>query len=125
MTFIDEFLTEEFCRDHHLFVYRYNENSKQYEISSVDFPQVKNQLLFSLTNSGQPVIQVQDANHSNRGELYLIHQTQSLGLEIEYAQATLENVYYFWKRPVIIETTIDHNKKLLIFDGTHHKMASI
>ena len=63
LTFIDEFLTLDFCRDHRLFSFGYNGQSGYYEIESREFEQVKQQLLFSLTNMGRPLIYVRDGNY--------------------------------------------------------------
>ena len=73
LTFIDEFLTLDFCRRHKMFRFGYNENTDFYEIESREFPKVKQQLLFSLTNRGRPIISVTEGNYKNRGELYLVH----------------------------------------------------
>ncbi|MGE3181771.1 MAG: SpoVR family protein, partial [Phycisphaerae bacterium] len=71
VTFIDEFLTEEFCDRHKLFQYRKDPQTGKMVQVSRDFPKVKQQLLFMLTNHGQPYIYVVDGNYNNRGELYL------------------------------------------------------
>ena len=72
LTFIDTFLTLDFCRKHKLFRFGYNQQTDYYEIESREFPKVEQQLLYSLTNMGRPRITVSDANHKNRGELFLV-----------------------------------------------------
>ncbi|MGH7890222.1 MAG: SpoVR family protein, partial [Thermodesulfobacteriota bacterium] len=72
ITFIDEFLTEEFCREHGLFTYNFNRSTGMYEIESRDFKKIKEKLLFLLTNCGRPIIEIMDGNYMNRGELYLV-----------------------------------------------------
>ena len=74
MTFIDTFLTPEFCRRYQLFSYKHNDQNETYEIESREFKKIKERLLFSLTNFGQPIIRVKDGNYRNRGELYLQHE---------------------------------------------------
>ncbi|MGD9488617.1 MAG: SpoVR family protein [Calditrichaceae bacterium] len=126
VNFIDTFLTEEFCNDHKLFTYEYNERTKRQEISSRNFKKIKEMLLFSLTNAGQPIIEVDDANYNNRTELLLNHVTDSIGLDVDYAQRTLENIQYIWKRPVLIRSkSEDDNEYLLLFDGKEHKTERI
>jgi spore cortex formation protein SpoVR/YcgB (stage V sporulation) len=49
----DEFLTLEFCREYKLFQFGYNPSSDAYEIESREFPKIKQQLLFNLTNIGR------------------------------------------------------------------------
>ncbi len=121
VTFIDEFLTPEFCERHRLFAYRYDEDLGQYVIESRQFKKIKERLLFSLTNLGRPAIYVMDGNYENRGELYLWHQYAGVDLDIPYARATLQNVYKLWTRPVYLETIIDDRRVLLCYDGNEHR----
>jgi stage V sporulation protein R len=119
--FIDEFLTPEFAHQHQLFSFRYNPHGNHYEIESREFEDIKRQLLFQLTNFGDPIIEVTDANYQNRGELYLIHHWEEIDLRLDYAQATLENLQALWGRPVHIETTLtDKGQALLSYDGKQH-----
>jgi len=120
VTFIDTFLTPEFCEQHKLFTYRYNEGTGWYEIASREFQQIKEKLLFSLTNFGQPFIYVTDGNFRNRGELYLTHRHEGIDLKLNYARATLENIYTLWQRPVHLETVVEGLGQLLTFDGREH-----
>jgi len=115
--FIDEFLTEEFARQHRLFTFDYNEDTDQYEISGREFAEIKRRLLFQLTNFGQPIIDVVDGNFENRGELYLLHRYEGIPLDIPYAQGTLRNLYKLWGRPVHIETRDDDGHKTLFSFG--------
>jgi len=121
VTFIDEFLTPEFVQRHGLFTYDYDPASKQYVISARDCAAVKERLLFSLTNFGQPVIEVADANHLNRGELVLVHRYEGVPLKVDLALETLENVHALWKRPVHLETWLDDEPVVLSYDGTEHR----
>src|SRR5207253_41949 len=56
VTFIDEFVTTEFCRDEMLYVFGYNKRTGMWEITDREFRAVKEKLLFQLTNFGQPFI---------------------------------------------------------------------
>jgi stage V sporulation protein R len=105
--FIETFLTEDFARRHKLFTFDYNERREQYEIASRDFEAVKQKLLFQLTNFGQPLIEVVDANYGNRSELYLMHRHDGVELDAPYAQDTLRNLFQIWTRPVHLETIRD------------------
>jgi stage V sporulation protein R len=125
LTFIDEFLTLDFCRRFKLFQFGYNPGTDAYEIESREFPKIKQQLLFSLTNMGRPIILVRDGNYKNRGELFLSHSHNGVDLKISYAHDTLENLYRLWARPVHIETTIDNEKTILSFDGAEHSTESL
>lgn len=122
ITFLDEFLTAEFCREYKLFAFSYNPLSNRYEISDRDFDVVKKKLLLSLTNFGQPLISILDANFSNRGELKLLHAHEGVDLDLDYAKETLKNLYKIWKRPVLVETKVNDNIKIHRYDGEEYKI---
>jgi stage V sporulation protein R len=123
LTFIDEYLTLDFCRRYKLFSFGYNEDSGYYEIESRKFEQVKQRLLFNLTNMGRPIIYVRDGNYKNRGELFLEHRYSGVELQANYAEDTLTNLYKLWKRPVHIETVLDETQIVYSFDG-HEQSTS-
>lgn len=125
MTFIDDFLTEDFCREQKLFTYGMNERTGNYEIESRNFAAVKEKLLFSLTNMGHPYITVVDANFENRSELYLKHRFDGIELRVDYAKATLESLYLVWTRPVHVQTVVGENVTLLSFDGNAHRERTL
>ena len=121
VTFIDEFLTQEFCEEHKLFTYEHNRQTGEYVIDSREFQAIKDKLLFSLTHMGQPAICITDANFKNRGELYLEHDFAGIPLEHAQARDTLENLCKIWGRPVHIETWFDKRRKLLSYNGSKHE----
>ncbi len=122
LTFIDEFLTLDFCRQYKLFSFGYNPASDAYEIESREFPKIKQQLLFNLTNVGRPLIAVRDGNYKNRGELFLEHQFNGVELKISWARDTLVNLHALWTRPVYIETVLEGTTTLISYDGSEHKL---
>lgn len=122
VTFIDAYLTPEFCYKHKLFSFAYNEGNDTYEIASRQFGEIKQQLLTSLANHGRPFIYVTDGNYKNRGELYLKHKFQGAELKHDYARDTLANLQRIWGRPVHIETIVDEKSAVISFDGTNHEM---
>ncbi len=118
VTFIDTFLTPDFCRRHKMFSFKHNDQNETYEIESREFKTIKDRLLFGLTNFGQPIIRVKEGNYRNRSELYLQHEHFGLDLKLDHAQDTLRHLHRLWTRPVHIETNIDGRSTLLSFDGT-------
>jgi len=115
--FIDEFLTEDFAREHKLFTFDYNEDEGQYEIASREFQAIKRRLLFQLTNFGQPIVEVVDGNYENRGELYLLHRHEGIDLDVPFAEDTLRNLYTLWGRPVHVETQVEDEGRVLFSHG--------
>ncbi len=119
-SFIDKYLTEEFCDEHKLFKYNYNQQTGQWVVSDRSFESVKEQLLTNLANFGIPYIVVEDGNYKNRGELYLKHHHEG-DLRTDYCFDTLGAIYYIWKRPVHLETMIDGRKKLYSYTSPDDK----
>ena len=124
VTFIDEFLTPEFCHEHRLFVYKYDEDSDQYRITDREFARIKESLLFQLTNFGQPWIYVKDGNFLNRGEMLLWHRYEGVPLRLDYAHEVLENLQMTWKRPVHLETVDGDRPIVLSYDGAEHHVEA-
>lgn len=125
VTFIDTFLTPEFCAEHNMFSFAYNDSSENYEIASREFVEIKQQLLDNLTNHGRPSISVVDGNYRNRGELYLKHTYRGMPLKQDYAEATLKNLQSLWSRPAHIETVVDDERMIFSFDGNEFSTAGI
>jgi stage V sporulation protein R len=117
VTFIDTYLTEDFCREQKFFAYDYNPKTGLYQISNREFRKIKTKLLYQLTNFGLPFIFVEDGNYRNRGELLLRHRYEGAELQAEYARDTLRNIQRIWHRPVNLETVIHGKARILTFDG--------
>ncbi len=117
VSFIDEFLTEEFCDRHRLFRARPDPATGQMRVASRDFSQVKQTLLQRLTNAGQPFVYVADANYLNRGELYLAHQWTGAEVDIAKAMEALRNIRLMWGRPVHLQARVDDDMWLFSIAG--------
>jgi stage V sporulation protein R len=102
------------------YTFGFNNRRERWEMESRAFAEIKQKLLFSLANSGQPVILVEDANYGNRGELLLRHRYEGMDLRKDYAQDVLTNLNHIWGRPVHILTQIGDKDTLLGFDGDEH-----
>jgi stage V sporulation protein R len=124
ITFIDTFLTPEFCSRQKMFAYAFQEQAGQYVIESREFEKIKQRLLFSLTNFGKPWIYVVDGNFRNRGELLLKHQHNGVELRLDQAADALANIQFIWGRPVSLQTVVDGKPTTLSFDGTDHAIKT-
>lgn len=126
VTFIDEFLTEDFCIRNKLFVYKFNKQTNKFEIDTKDFRAIKAKLLFHMTNFGQPIIRIEDANFENRGELLLTHLHEGIDMQPDFMSETMKNLYKLWSRPVNLATVMDNEPQLFRFDGkeySQHKLS--
>jgi len=121
VSFIDTFLTREFCEEHRLFNYGYDVSTGRWVILDRDYQKVKEKLLFQLTNLGDPFIYVVDSNYENRGELYLYHRHDGVDLRLDYARDVLVNIHKIWTRPAHLETVVEGTRRLISFDGQEQK----
>ena len=125
VTFIDEFLTPEFVDRYNLYHYRYDPATGRMVAVNRNFEQIKQHMLFMLTNHGQPFIYVVDGNYANRGELYLAHKHVGVDLDIKYANETLRNIQQIWQRPVHLQCQIDDDMMLFTSNGESVKQQKI
>ena len=106
VTFLDEFLTEEFVTDNHYFTYEHSRKTGNYHVASTAADDVKKKLMLQFTNFGKPTIAVHDGNFRNRNELLLAHHYNGVALDIDDAKRTLERVFELWGRPVALKTIV-------------------
>lgn len=124
ISFIDEFLTPDFCERQQLFTYKYNPRSGRFEIDTKDFNAIKQKLLSQLTNFGQPIIEVEDGNYMNRKELLLNHIHYGVDLDVSFANETLRNLFAIWRRPVNLKTKYEEKEVIFHFDGKEFRPQS-
>ncbi|RME27805.1 MAG: SpoVR family protein, partial [Deltaproteobacteria bacterium] len=122
VTFIDEFLTEDFVRENGLFTYEYDKVAGHWVIDSREFKDVKEKLLFMLSTRGNPRIAVTDGNHANRGELELTHEHEGADLKLDWAELTMANIAHMWGRAVHLRTVVDERPTILHHDGSHFEV---
>lgn len=125
ITFIDEFLDEDFCHKSKMFIYDYNPRTGKYIVTNRDFKEIKKSILKQLTNIGQPIIKIVDANFKNRGELLLTHQHDGEDLKYDYVLECLKNLHKIWNRPVYLETFVENTKRRICFDGQSHAIEKL
>ena len=113
VSFIDEFLTEEFCEKHKMFESRRDQQTGEEKIASRDFGRVKQTLLHHLTNMGQPFIYVVDGNFLNRGELYLAHKWTGVEVDAGKANEVMGHLRLLWGRPVHLQSRV--NDEMYVF----------
>jgi stage V sporulation protein R len=125
VTFIDEFLTRDFCEEHKLYTYEFNPKTGRHEIASRDWRQVKDRLMRSLANGGQPIIEVLDGNFRNRGEIVLGHRHDGQDLDLAQAKETLRHLFRLWNRPTHVETLLEGRRRRLSYDGETHEIVDL
>ena len=121
ITFLDTFLTADFCREMGFFTTKFDPKAGEWVIDSREFEDVKRQLLQMLASRGTPRVYVVDGNHANRGELRLQHQHEGLDIQLDWARVTMHNLQALWGRPVHLDTTVDGKPIRLSQDGSEFK----
>jgi len=106
VTFLDQFLTEEFVGAADYFTYEYSHAAEEHRVASTDPADVKRKLLLQFTNLGKPTITVEDGNYRNRNELLLGHHFNGVSLDLEQAERVLERAFELWGRPVNLATIV-------------------
>ena len=118
ITFLDTFLTPEFCREQGFFTTTFDKKAGEWVVDSREFVDIKRQLLQMLASRGTPRIYVHDANAYNRGELLLSHEHEGLDIQLDWASVTLGNLAAIWGRPVHLETLLEGKPIRISHDGT-------
>jgi stage V sporulation protein R len=118
ITFLDTFLTPDFCEEQGFFTTRYEPRTGRWIIDSREFMAVKQQLLNMLATRGSPRVLVTDANAYNRGELMLNHPHEGMDIQLQWAAQVMKNLSMIWGRPVHLNTIIDGKPVRLTHDGS-------
>lgn len=123
---IDEFLTEDFCRRNRLFVFKNVEvHGSAYTLeTSKEFKEIKNTLLSQLSNGGNPIIELVNANFENKGEILLRHVFYGQELDEKQAAETMSGIYKIWTRPIHIETISQDKVTTWHHDGASFWMTN-
>ncbi|MDY6777540.1 MAG: SpoVR family protein, partial [Candidatus Nanohaloarchaea archaeon] len=119
VTFVDEFLDQEFVDEHNYFAYENLENDEIIlpVVTRTDAEAVKKKLLLQYTNFGKPVVKVHDGNFNNKNELLLGHHYNGVEMNLPRAAQVMERVYEMWGRDVHLKTIVkerdeEYNRKM-------------
>lgn len=106
-TFFRKYLTEELIQKLDLYTYvkeEMKDGSINWVVKDTNWKDVRDEIVNSMTNFGQPIVKVEDGNYNFAGELYLKHYYDGKELDEDYTARTLKSIYKIWGRPVHIET---------------------
>jgi stage V sporulation protein R len=116
-SFIRRYLTEELCRELHLF--EYGKKGRDYLIQEVSdkegWKNIRNNLSSFCGMGSVPHIRVIDVSKTDR-KLVLEHVCDGRELELNYAEKTLKYIFDLWGHKVVLRTQFDNKKTLLICD---------
>lgn len=113
--FIRNYLTQQLVDDLDLYIYKLE--GDELKVVETDFEKIRDMLVGSMANFGNPYIVVDDGDYRRSRELYLKHVYEGQEIDIDYAEKTLHYVHYLWRRPVHLETVLNGKPILLTYDG--------
>jgi stage V sporulation protein R len=118
-SFLRNYLTKDLVEELDLYLYRLEDDT--WVIVEKDWEVVRDTILTSLTNFGQPYIVVENGDHHRNRELLLKHCFEGQELDLGYADKTLRHVQRLWGRPVHLETVVDGKPRTLAVDDERSK----
>lgn len=115
ISFLRNYLTKQLVEDLDLYLFR--KVYTKWQVSETTWENVRNGLVYLLTNCGYPYIQIEDGDYQKNGELYLKHSHEGRDLDIIYLEKTIPHVYKLWGRTVHLETVVDNKLMLYSYNG--------
>nr|MDQ2688218.1 SpoVR family protein [Armatimonadota bacterium] len=118
VTFLRKYLTEPLVKKLDLYTYKQEEvdGEEMWVVQDTDWRRVRDSIVDSMTNFGQPVITVEDGDYKRRGELLLKHAYDGKALDPDYTERVLKNIQKLWGRAVHLDTVMDDNPLILTCD---------
>jgi stage V sporulation protein R len=111
-------MTEELVRELDLF--EYETKGDQKVVSKVadqsGWKFVKETLLKNVGMNSVPVIRIEDADFGHKHTLYLVHDHDGRDLHLAYAEKCLFYLSQLWNGEVVLETSLNGSKYMLIYD---------
>ena len=106
VTFLRKYLTEPLVKKLDLYTYKLQEvdGEELWVVQDTDWRKVRDSIVDSMTNFGQPILTVEDGDYKRRGEMYLKHAFDGKALDPDYTERVLRNIQKLWSRPVHLET---------------------
>lgn len=100
-----EFISPNVCEKAKLYMEpRTPEGFKNLRVLEKEAEEVRKTLVEQKTFFGVPTVEIVDADYKRRGELYLEHRWDKLGLDDEYTRGILPHVAEMWGHAVTVHT---------------------
>jgi len=115
ISFIRNYLTKELVQREDM--YLFEKKGREYQITTKDYEDVREQLVSMRVNGGFPFIVVENGDYLRNGELYLVHKYEKTELDLHYLEHVLPYIYHLWGRIVHIETNVEGKQVLFSYGG--------
>jgi stage V sporulation protein R len=119
VAFLRNYLTSDLVEELDLYLYR--REGDKWVIVEKDWEKVRDAIVHSMTNFGQPYIVVEDGDFNANRELFLRHRFEGQELDLAYAEQTLRYAFRLWGRTVHLETKLEDKPVILSFDGSDNR----
>lgn len=119
VSFIRNYLNKELVEELNLFNYR--KIGAHWQVTETAWEQVRDNLVRSLVNGGNPRILVTDLDYEGKGGLYLYHVHEGVDLDIVYLEKTLMLVQSLWGKGVYLETVVDGRR--ILFESQNNMLS--
>ncbi len=119
VSFIRNYLKKDLIEELNLFNYR--KIGAHWQVTETAWEEVRDNLVRSLVNGGNPRILVNDIDYEGKGGLYLYHVHEGMDLDIIYLEKTLMLVQSLWGKGVYLETVIDGRK--ILFESQNNMIS--
>ncbi|MGZ3615940.1 MAG: SpoVR family protein [Ktedonobacteraceae bacterium] len=123
VSFLRNYLTEELVKELDLYLYR--KEGDEWVIVEKDWEKVRDGIVASLTNFGNPYLVIDNGDYRGNSELYIKHLFEGQELDLVYAEKTLQHVNQLWGRPVHLETVYEDKRILLSYDGERNTKSTL
>lgn len=112
LTFINEFFTEDFCREQEYFHWKHYPNG-EYRLESRDYKKIKESLMRRHLNGGLPDIRLTEPNYRGKGALFLQHEWDGRMIYEPYVQEVLTSLRFLWNNDVHLATRDDDGEEFV------------
>ena len=123
VSFLRNYLTEDLVKELDLYLYR--KEGDEWVIVEKDWEKVRDGIVASLTNFGNPYLVIDNGDYRGNSELYIKHLFEGQELDLVYAEKTLQHVNQLWGRPVHLETVYEDKRILLSYDGERNTKSTL
>lgn len=106
LTFLNEFFTEDFCRQQEYFHWKHYPNG-EYRMEHRDFKDIKRSLMQRHLNGGLPVINLTEPNYRGKGYMMLQHEWDGRAIYQPYVKEVLTSLRFLWNNDVYLATKDD------------------
>lgn len=102
-TLINEFFTEDFCREQEYFHWKHHPNG-EFKLEDRDYKSIKHALMRRHLNGGLPEIKLTEPNYRGKGYLMLEHSWDGRTIYDPYMRDVLTSLRFLWNNDVYLET---------------------